>query len=308
LDKKVSLIILNYNNWEVTVNCINSIIQKMDCKYKIILIDNNSKNNSVEKLRNYLIQSELNFQEFFSNEIDKLKINNSSVYFVKSLLNVGYGSGNNIGLSLSKKLSISHSLIINSDILITHDFINNFLLKMSNDPECVIISPLIINENGSVDSNCLRKRRLLPLSFFWENGILRPILRKFISHKKFFHKIDMLSEFNEISVPSGSCFFVDLSWFSGVNFFDSKTFLYEEEHILYEKILKTKNKVYLSTSSNVIHLGGKSTNSIGVEFIKSHYLDSLKIYLIDYRYKSSYYTSLIINYIKVSEKLINLFK
>ena len=118
----------------------------------------------------------------------------------------------------------------------------------------------------------------------------------------------MLSEFNEISVPSGSCFFVDLSWFSGVNFFDSKTFLYEEEHILYEKILKTKNKVYLSTSSNVIHLGGKSTNSIGVEFIKSHYLDSLKIYLIDYRYKSSYYTSLIINYIKVSEKLINLFK
>ena len=179
---------------------------------------------------------------------------------------------------------------------------------MSNDPECVIISPLIINENGSVDSNCLRKRRLLPLSFFWENGILRPILRKFISHKKFFHKIDMLSEFNEISVPSGSCFFVDLSWFSGVNFFDSKPFLYEEEHILYEKILKTKNKVYLSTSSNVIHLGGKSTNSIGVEFIKSHYLDSLKIYLIDYRYKSSYYTSLIINYIKVSEKLINLFK
>jgi GT2 family glycosyltransferase len=308
LDRKVSIIILNYNNWEVTVNCINSIIQKINYKVKIILIDNHSENNSVEKLRNFLSKSELNFQEFFLNEIDNLKINDCSVYFVKSLLNVGYGSGNNIGLRISEKLNISHSLIINSDILITHDFINDFLLKMSNDPDCAIISPLIINENGYIDYNCLRKRRLLPLSFFWEHGILRPLIRMFFSKKYFYHSIDENSDFNNISIPSGSCFFVDLSWFSSVNFFDSRTFLYEEEHILYEKILKSMKKVYLSTASKVIHLGGKSTNSIGLNSIKSHYLNSLKIYLTFYRNKNSLYTSFIINYIKISEKLINLFK
>lgn len=308
MDKKVSIIILNYNNWKVTVNCLSSVIEKIDHGYKIILIDNNSNNNSVEKLRDFLTKSELKFQEFFSNKINYERINDFSVYFLKSLINVGYANGNNIGLRFSKKLNISYSLILNSDILIKQDFISNFLKRMSNDKDCAIISPIIVNENGTVDRNCIRKRRILPFSFFWEHGILRPIFRIFLSKKYFFHKIDQLNEFNEISVPSGSCFFVDINWFSNVNFFDSRTFLYEEEHILYEKILKSKKKVYLSTSSSVLHLGGKSTNYISFNSIKNYYLDSLSIYLINYRNKSSFYTSFIKNYIRFSEKLLNFFK
>ena len=41
-----SIIILNYNGGSDLFECIESIYQTIDCQYEIILIDNNSTDNS----------------------------------------------------------------------------------------------------------------------------------------------------------------------------------------------------------------------------------------------------------------------
>ena len=158
MDRKVSIIILNYNNWQVTINCLNSIFKKINSKVKIILIDNGSENNSVNELKEFLIRSSQHFQEFFSDEIDNYKSINCRLYFIKCLSNIGYACGNNIGLKFSKELDFSHSLILNSDVLITNDFINHFLDKMNDDQDCTIISPLILNEEGVVDKKIVLEK------------------------------------------------------------------------------------------------------------------------------------------------------
>jgi len=48
---KVYLIILNYNGWQDTIECLESVLRNDYTNYQVIVIDNNSPNNSMEYLR-----------------------------------------------------------------------------------------------------------------------------------------------------------------------------------------------------------------------------------------------------------------
>ncbi len=50
---KVSIIILNWNGWKDTIECLESIYQIDYPDYDIIVVDNASKNESIEKIKKY---------------------------------------------------------------------------------------------------------------------------------------------------------------------------------------------------------------------------------------------------------------
>ncbi len=308
MKNSLSIIILNYKNWGVTINCLKSIKKNILHPTKIILIDNGSKNESVLKLSNFLNENYKRFIEIDNKHLSSILNKKFDVLFIKLSTNIGYACGNNIGLKISEKLKLKYSLVLNSDILIKEDFLPVFIEKIQNDYKCSIITPIIENENGKVDLNCLRKRRSIPKTIFWNHGLFRPLFRFFLSNKYFFHEIDANNRFCKISVPSGSCLFIDLSWFKSVKYFDENTFLYEEEHILYEKVIKSKKHVLLCTSSYVKHLGGKSSSENSINEKRNIFFDSLNIYLTKYRKINKFYSSLIILYIKYSEKFISILK
>ena len=48
----VSIIIVNYNSIDLTIDCVNSIFQQTaDVKFEIIIVDNASKNKEAERLQ-----------------------------------------------------------------------------------------------------------------------------------------------------------------------------------------------------------------------------------------------------------------
>ena len=51
--KKVNIIVLNYNNYQDTIECITSILQLNYTNYNLIVIDNVSTNNSFDHLKNH---------------------------------------------------------------------------------------------------------------------------------------------------------------------------------------------------------------------------------------------------------------
>lgn len=53
------IIILNWNGWEDTIDCLKSLKQITDTEYFIVLVDNGSNNNSVEKIEEYLREYEI---------------------------------------------------------------------------------------------------------------------------------------------------------------------------------------------------------------------------------------------------------
>ncbi len=49
--RKILAIILNYNGWEDTIECLESILRSDYLNYQVIVVDNNSPNNSMEYIK-----------------------------------------------------------------------------------------------------------------------------------------------------------------------------------------------------------------------------------------------------------------
>ncbi|MCE7700198.1 MAG: glycosyltransferase, partial [Methanobacterium paludis] len=53
----ISIVILNWNNAEDTINCLESVYQLDYPNYNVILIDNDSKDDSLRKIKNYCMNN-----------------------------------------------------------------------------------------------------------------------------------------------------------------------------------------------------------------------------------------------------------
>ena len=50
---KVAIIILNWNNWKDTIECLESVYQIDYPNYNVIVVDNSSENESIQKIKEY---------------------------------------------------------------------------------------------------------------------------------------------------------------------------------------------------------------------------------------------------------------
>jgi GT2 family glycosyltransferase len=117
--------ILNYNNGPKTVRCISGIQRQTLRAYSIIIIDNNSTDDSLAVIQEYLGKNQLQFR--FAepgNASGNIVPGPGEILIVKSARNGGYSSGNNLGISLAKSLNVfSYLLIINNDVVLKENFL-----------------------------------------------------------------------------------------------------------------------------------------------------------------------------------------
>ena len=53
VNPRVAIIILNWNGWSDTIECIESVYQITYPNYQVIIVDNNSSDNSIKKIKEY---------------------------------------------------------------------------------------------------------------------------------------------------------------------------------------------------------------------------------------------------------------
>ena len=95
MDKLVAIILVNYNGYRDTVNCVHSILLSEYKNYKIIVVDNASTNN--EELKK-----------------DKFLNENTDLLFLDK--NIGFSGGNNRGIEYAQKLyDPAYYLLLNND-------------------------------------------------------------------------------------------------------------------------------------------------------------------------------------------------
>ena len=116
----VYIIVLVYNNWQDTIECLESVLKLRAVNYKIIIVDNNSPDNSLEYIKKWadgkilatcssediklkklvypLEEKPIKYKVFYKgikeNEIvDDIR---EKLIFIQSNENKGYAAGNNI--------------------------------------------------------------------------------------------------------------------------------------------------------------------------------------------------------------------
>lgn len=229
----LSIIIVNYKNYNLTKKCINSVINSIKENVEIIIVDNNSPNESYNELFN-------SFKEY-----EFIKI-------IKNEKNSGFGDANNIAVSSAKGKYI---LFLNPDIIVKENAILNMYEKYISDTSIGILSCKLLNEDLSLQYSC---RRIIK---FREFIIARTPLNKLFL-KKYINKIQskyLMLDYNhetEVAVDwvMGSCIMIKKDLFEEVGGFSKEYFMYFEDVDLCWKINKIGKKVLYYPQCSVIHL------------------------------------------------------
>ena len=146
----VTCIILNYNEWGMTQNCIDTIASQNHKNLTVLLIDNNSQeypdslnfSNKSYPLFNFLYEN----GSFKGPQLSK----NHTFVTIKSNYNGGFPYGVNIGLKYIKQfLTTSYIWLLNNDTLCEPDTLSELLKYSSN-------STIVGSQLQDLDGNSLR--------------------------------------------------------------------------------------------------------------------------------------------------------
>ena len=123
MDKKIFVIIVTYNGARWIDKNIPSLLNSA-YPLHVIVVDNNSTDNSVELLQKY-----------------------SGVEIIRSETNLGFGKANNMGMNRALKLGADYLFLLNQDAWIFNNTINSLVNKMQLHPEIGLLSPLHFSAN-----------------------------------------------------------------------------------------------------------------------------------------------------------------
>lgn len=114
MEKKVSIILVNYNTANDVIECLKSL-SSIDYKnFDVIIVDNNSKKEEVKRLENIVVKY-------------------SWAELVKSGKNGGFAFANNIGINIAKKRNSDYILLLNSDTEVKPDFLGYLVDAIERD-------------------------------------------------------------------------------------------------------------------------------------------------------------------------------
>ncbi len=255
--EKVAAVILNYNTPQDTVNCARLLMQQKDIDLKIIVVDNASNDDSVEKIKKELGQETI----LITNETNK-----------------GYSVGNNQGLKRAIEEGCKYALVVNPDVEITDkETVTKAVKIMADDSSIAMLGPDVIDMDG-VHQNPQRELYFLE-DVFWPATL---ILSKIKKDNRF---VMNYKESGYCKKVSGCCFFVDLKKMEEIEFFDEDVFLYSEEPIISSKIYSAGYKIYYSKDIKVKHnhIADEKGN---IKKRLAQYTDSRRYYFENYKYKN----------------------
>ena len=119
---RVSIIILNWNGLEDTIECIDSLKRITYVNHAVILVDNASEGDDVKILR-----------EKFGDYI----------HIIENDKNYGFAEGNNIGMRYALSKGTEYVFLLNNDTIVATDFLDEMVKACENDENIGVLGPKI---------------------------------------------------------------------------------------------------------------------------------------------------------------------
>ncbi len=121
MTKKVAIILVNWNSFQLTADCIASLDAMPYSDYSIIVVDNGSEDRSGSLLKEKY----------------------DHIILIESPTNAGFTGGNNLGMQYAVDQGYIYALLLNNDTFAEPGFLEVLVNYMDIHPEAGIIQPLI---------------------------------------------------------------------------------------------------------------------------------------------------------------------
>lgn len=294
------IIILNYNNYEDTFNCVESIEKYNTAPIKYFVVDNASPREGVVEALNAFFQSSFSEQYKVVNSNETPPSSSPRMTFIINDNNGGYAQGNNFGLKFAlKDNDIKNIMILNNDVLFVEDIIPSLNTDIQQLPYCGIVSPILYKKDlKGIDYNCARTSMTFRQAILLNISMGKPWfgIKKKIDEEQYILKQRpeaINEEYVEIDYPSGSCMMATKSLWKTIDGFDPNTFLYFEEAILHSKTSRIGKQNYLIPSLKCIHLGASSTSKSSSPKQTKLAYNSKRYYMLNY-FKTSWLQNILL--------------
>lgn len=225
----VLIVILNYRTYELTLDLIRKLANLTYENYNVMVVDNCSPNESAKVL------------EEKSRDFDYI--------FYANKTNAGYAAGNNIGIRYAYEHDYEYTWILNNDVIILNqNVLQHMVDTIQKQKEVAVIGPKIITRDNSVCAPYCRRPTFKSLTY----GIAaeRNYRRRFNDTPRKVYRV------------YGCCMLLDTKKMHEIDYMDERTFLYGEEDILAEKMLKKGYIAYYDPEVCVKHNESSSMKEI----------------------------------------------
>lgn len=251
--KKVLIVILNYKTYDLTLQLLEELKMLAFPDTAVMVIDNCSLNNSAEVLA--------------------AGAGTGDYIFYANQKNSGYAAGNNIGIHYAIAHGFDYTWILNNDVKIQD---KNILQKMLDVAESSgnigCVGPKIFSLEGKECLPYCDRPTLWTMTLGIVGGKAQRKMQTNISQL--------------VYRVHGCCMLLRNSIMQQIDCMDERTFLYNEEDILAERMLKVSSVSYYCAETSIIHMESatvKKTHGVKSKQRIKVTLDSMEIYLRDYR-------------------------
>jgi GT2 family glycosyltransferase len=232
----LSIVVVNWNVRDLLRECLQSIYgttRMAAGTWELIVVDNQSSDNSVEMVR----------REF------------PEVRLIENSQNTGFAKANNQAFRLCRGRFV---LLLNPDVVALDFAIDRALEIMQSQPRIGVLGCSLLNSDGTEQE--------------WTAGAL-PSLANVLCHYLFLYQIlptfILPMPFFPLRQPQKE---VDVGWISGAfmllrrealgkEIFDERFFMYGEDVLLCQSLARAGWRVFYTPRIRIIHHGGCSTNS-----------------------------------------------
>lgn len=212
--------VLNFENYNATISCLDSIIQQNFINFHLLILDNGSTNKSYIFLKRYI------------------KRYSSKISLIKSKSNLGFMGGHNRILDYSKKNNLTYKFYfsLNSDTYLDQNFLKNLYLKVNQKSKYLMYGFKVFNQSTNQYT----------------------VAHQFNTFFGNITNLKTLPGFNRLYYPSGSATLFKKSFFKQIGIFDEDLFFYGDE-LDFVLRLRNKNKsFYIFEDLVVNHKEGSS--------------------------------------------------
>lgn len=238
----VSVIILNYNTCELTLNALRSVYEsKTSYTFEVILIDNHSTDDSLVRI----------------------KAEYPQVKLIENKINVGYSRGNNQGM---REASGRYVLLLNSDTILEEQTLEIMISYMDKNIEVGASGCKIVLPDGSLDKACKRGFPTPLASFYYAFGF-----SKLFPDKPHFNQYQLshLDSDHEYDVDClvGAFMLVRKQVIDQVGMLDESFFMYGEDIDWCYRIKQAGWRIYYYPRTKITHYKGASSRRKPVKII-----------------------------------------
>ncbi|MFB1081792.1 glycosyltransferase family 2 protein [Jeotgalibacillus sp. JSM ZJ347] len=133
-EKSVAIILLNWNAYNDTVECLHSLEKLVYRNFRVFLVDNDSKDQSYEKLRADQLSGAFSLP----------------LTIIQSGSNIGCAGGNNVGLKAAYEEGYEYLWMLNNDTIVDQHSLTRLVEEMETNVQIGIVGSKIINMNNNL--------------------------------------------------------------------------------------------------------------------------------------------------------------